>query len=399
MKKIAEKCLIIIFTFFPMFIILERYVPYLSTLLTGLVTVSGVIITMTSSKRTSLLKYIVIVLCYGYSLRYVTDVELHRSNLILLISAMVVYDLCKNKQYIYSLTSNFYEKCGLIELQLWICLAINTLLIFIPYGYSDSFSQLWSLKAYQGVYVDPHQLGYRLCAMIVLLNVIILLKNKSRYVFLLIGFEFLILISGARVPAVMAVALGLLAIRLMDIRYVNRSSSVFTRVQKLAIVIISVGAVIAVLVAVSQTSFVKKMQVTLDAKDFDSGRSSLIDIDMEYYKQADLDMQLFGSGTEKTYKLHKEKVYADIWSHNDFIQTLVGLGLITLIIYTISIMKVLFVFLKTRNWIYWFVGVCIVVLLAWGNGLYIHPRFVCMIPLIIATIKAFEDMKYLEQKE
>lgn len=395
MKKLVERCLIIIFTFFPTLIILERYVPYLSTLLTGLVVVCGLTIIIASSKKFALIKYVVIFLCYNYSLKYVTDIGLHKSNLILFVFTMIVYDLCRNRQYISTLISNLYDKCELIEIQLWICLIINILFIFIPYGYSNSYSQMWSLNAYQGIYIDPHQLGYRLCAMIVLLNIIILLKNKSRYVFLLIGFEALILISGARVPMVMAFALGLLSIKLMDIKIVNRSSVTFSRMQKIIILVISVSMFAGALIAVSQTSFVKKMQVTLEAKSFDSGRSNLIDIDIEYYKNTNLDMQLFGSGTEKTYKLHKEKAYAEIWSHNDFLQILVGSGLITLVIYTISIIKVLFVFLKKNHWIYWIIGLSMV-FLAWGNGLYIHPRFVCVIPLIIATIDDFEKMKYLE---
>lgn len=398
MKKLVEKCLLGIFTFFPILIIIERYIPFLSTLLTGLVVIFSLFIILSKRNKIFIIKYILVFFCYWYNLRYVTDVQLHRSYLIFLIYTMLIFDLCRNKDYIDNVIKGFYGKCELIEAQLWICMIINIITVFISYGYSNDYSQVWSLNAYKGIYTDPHQLGYRLCAMIILLNILILIKNCPRYVFLLVGFEILILLSGARVPTVMALILGLLSIRLMDIKFINRNKIMLSYNNKVGIVAICICVFVGMVGAFSQTSFVKKMQVTFEAQDFDSGRSDLKDIDLEYFKVAEKDKQLFGSGTEKTYKLHKEKAYAEIWSHNDFLQILVGMGLISLIIYAISIVRVCLIFFVKKKIIYYLTGLSIL-FLAWANGLFIHPRFVCMIPLLIAIINTFEEMKYLEMSK
>lgn len=395
MKKLFEKCLISIFTFFPILIILERYIPFLSTILTGLVLISSLFIMLSKQNKIFIIKYTLVLFCYWYNLRYVTDVDLHRSYLIFLIYTMLIFDLCKNKDYIKNVFKAFYGKCELIEAQLWICMIINVITVFISYGYSDSYSQVWSLNAYKGIYVDPHQLGYRLCAMIILLNILILIKNRPRYIFLLVGFEILILLSGARVPTVMALILGLLSIKFMDIKIINKNKIILRYSHKIGIVAICICILIGIIGVLSQTSFIKKMQVTLAAQDFDSGRSDLKEIDLAYFKSADKDKQLFGSGTEKTYKLHKEKAYAEIWSHNDFLQILVGMGIVSLIIYAVSIISICIIFFFKKNIIYYLVGLSIL-FLAWSNGLFIHPRFVCMIPLLMATINTFEEVKYLE---
>ncbi|WP_455542989.1 hypothetical protein [Intestinibacter sp.] len=386
----VEKCYILMLAFFPILIIAERYIPLLGSALTGGVMVAAIVILLIRNKnKTFLIKYAIVGFAYYMSLKYVTDLDLHNSYLTFLIFTMLVYDLCRCKPFVDMLFENFYGMTELIEAQLWICLLINLAMVFVSYGYSTSYTQIWSLNAYQGIYVDPHQLGYRLSAMIVILNALILIKNRPRYIILLVAFEGLVLLSGARVPAVMAMALGLLAIKFMNIKFVSNTTINFRIKEKIIIALISIIFVCSGIFVLSQSSFVKKIQVTLGDEMFDSGRSDLKDADLEYFSIAPRDKQLFGSGTEKTYQIHKEKVYAEIWSHNDFLQILVGMGAITVALYTLGIFKAAITLIKRFNWIY-LLNAFGIVFLAWGNGLFIHPRFVCVIPLLIATIDAFE---------
>lgn len=390
--KIFQKYIMLIWSCYPTLIIIERYVPILGTLISGtfLLAVIGVIFFY--GKKRVFIKYGILLYCYYFSKQFYVSSELHREIFIGLITTVAVFDLCRIKVFYEEILLEFREKSTLIEGQLWITLGINIIMIFIPFGYSNVYSDVWSLNAFQGIYVDPHQLAYKITAMIIILLPLILIYNKIRYVILLIGFLGLMVLSGARVPTAFGLIIILYAIKIMDIHFVSKRQIAFGYKEKVSIICMALLMCVAVFFTASHTSFVEKMQVTIKQNDFDSGRAGLVKIDKEYFDTAPRDKQLFGSGTEKTYELHREKAYANIWSHNDFMQLLVGNGLITCIIYSLSMFQMILLVMKKKKIIYILTALGII-FLAWMNGLLIYSRFVYVLPVFVAVQNAWETIR------
>lgn len=392
---IFEKYIIMIWIWYPILIMAERYISFIGTALTGTVLLAMLGIIVLKGKKRKLIKYLFLFYCYDYGKQFYIGSEVHRSIFIGLLVTVVVFDLCTIEDIKDSIFVCIDKNRNLLEGNLWINLIINSLMIFVPYGYSSVYSDIWSLNAFQGIYVDPHQLAYKTAALMILLLPLILMYHQPRYCLLLIGFTGIMVLSGARVPTAFGIVILCYGIKVMNIHFVNRKNISFRIGEKVIIIMMIWGVCMGSFFLLSNTSFVEKMRVTLSENDFDSGRAGLVQIDKEYFDSAPKDKQLLGSGTEKTYELHREKAYAYIWSHNDFMQLLVGNGLITCIIYAWSMLEAIFIIVRKKILdILMGIGIFF---LAWMNGLLIYPRLVCVLPVLIAVQNVWESMRVVDE--
>lgn len=113
-----------------------------------------------------------------------------------------------------------------------------------------------------------------------------------------------------------------------------------------------------------------------------SGRSTFWLIDLKGFAYGSLFAKLFGHGHGYTYYLNSTYYNLTVWAHNDFIQLLVGGGIITLCIYLSGVKKcfasILQKFGFIDKWIliiYWFVA-------AFFNGFYNYSHYFLSFVLI-----------------
>ena len=91
-------------------------------------------------------------------------------------------------------------------------------------------------------------------------------------------------------------------------------------------------------------------------------------------------------GTENVLEYHGSFKYSSpIWSHNDFLQILCGMGLLMFLCYVWQWIKLL-VNVKKESFMS-VLFVAILILVAFYNGLYIHTRLVFVIPLLLIFVK------------
>lgn len=385
LKNTILKYLII---WFPILVSLERFIPIVGTVLTF--TFILVLIMNALQKNFFWIKYPVIFLLmlvtYSMSIQNVHHIA-HLKTLIIILLAMDNY--WKGLYYrVYRLIVNNIK---ILKTQLYVIMFLNLLFVALSVGYSEDYSMEWGIRAYRGIYTDPHQAAYHFCILLVILLVIAKEKYSIFDYILLFGFEFCTMMTGARVPA--ALALLLAVIFCLDHK-INIGNSVINRIFSYLPMIIMI--ILMAYIIMTYTSFGSKVMNALRGTTFDNGRSGLRELDIKLFKQSDMKHKLLGYGTDYIIRYHGSVAYgSEIWSHNDFMALLCGEGIIMLGIYCWSWLKQVIYSLKNKN-IMLFVSVISCMLVAFFNGLYIHSRFTFIMPMLFLYM---QERKNLENNE
>lgn len=372
--------------FYPFLISLGRFIPIIETLLTlTMLIVLGINCIMNWRVY---FKYIVIFVLFIISSQMDTNTENHISHILVLLIFFMAIDCYKN-----GLFEDVYEYIkknnNLILMQIVIIIILNFIFMFTSLGYSNNYSSDWGFNAFQGIYTDPHQAAYHLCALLVIILLVSKNNKKTRLIqyLLVFGIEYCILETGARVPTVLGLAIGLIFLiynRIKIVGYTEIANKFFSYLPLI------VFGLFALYFCIYHTSFGAKILNASEGVSFDNGRSNLRNMDINYFESSDTFHKLFGHGTDNTIKSHATKYSEPIWSHNDVFQILCGMGLIMAIIYCMQWIKLLIDMLKMKK-IFGIFIVLVCFAVAFYNGLYIHSRFVFVMPLLFLYFSNKEE--------
>lgn len=363
--------------FYPLLISLGRFIPFVETILTLMMLfVLGLDCIV---KRKLYIKYIVIALLFIGSARMDIQTENHIAHIKVLLIFFLAIDCYNNG--LYEKIAIYIEKNhNLLLTQIVIILIINFLFMFLSIGYSNGYSSDWGFNAFQGIYTDPHQAAYHLCALLVLVLIISQTDKKTRLLQYLIvfGMEYCILTTGARVPTVLGLAIGMIYLIKNKIKIVGYTEVANRFFSYLPLIVFGI---FALYFCIFHTSFGAKILNASEGVSFDNGRGNLRKMDIELFQQSDVIHKIFGNGTQNTINSHATQYSEPIWSHNDFFQILCGMGLFMALIYLVQWLKLLVKMLKNKKLLGIFI-VLICIAVAFYNGLYIHSRFVFVMPLL-----------------
>lgn len=375
-RKIENTICLYMMIFLPTLFSIGRFIPVAETLATFLCIL--VLVLEQGLKRKHFCKYIVIVCLFAASGFIYPKTDSHIAH----IKCLIIMFLGMDAVYsgLYDRIRMIIRRYGsFITGQLMAIMLANLVFIFTSAGYSNKYSELWSLAAYQGIYSDPHQCAYHLCALLVILLLVSQADYRKFHWLILAGFEYCTFITGARVPTVLAVFIGLIYVLDHVPRTVGENNMRNLLLKGSVIILIAVGVLYFI---IRYTTFGVKMLESIASENIDSGRSNLRERDLLLFGQSDLLHMLLGHGTDGVINYHGSFAYATyIWSHNDFMQMLCGMGLPMLCIYCWEWYKLLRTAVNESM-----LSVLMVVLLigvAFFNGLYIHPRLVFVMPLLL----------------
>lgn len=120
-----------------------------------------------------------------------------------------------------------------------------------------------------------------------------------------------------------------------------------------------------------------------------SGRTEFWLIDLNGYLEGNAFDKLFGHGHGYTYYLNKTYYHLNVWAHNDFIQCLVGGGIITLLLYLFTLFGCSSKIVKKHKamdkivfFIYFFFP-------AFFNGLYNYPHYFLSFVIVCLMYDSF----------
>lgn len=373
--------------FYPILISLGRFIPIIETLLTFTMLIVLGINCITNGKL--YFKYIVIFVLFIISSQMDTNTDNHISHILVLLIFFMAIDCYKNGLYEKVYEEYIKKNNNLLLIQIVIILILNFIFMFTSLGYSNNYSSDWGFNAFQGIYTDPHQAAYHLCALLVIILLVSKNNKKTRLIqyFLVFGIEYCILETGARVPTILGLAIGLIFLiynRIKIVGYTEIANKFFSFLPLI------IFGLFALYFCIYHTSFGAKILNASKGASFDNGRSNLRNMDINYFENSDTFHKLFGHGTDNTIKSHATKYSGPIWSHNDFFQILCGMGLIMAIIYCIQWIKLLIAMLKRKK-IFGIFIVLVCFAVAFYNGLYIHSRFVFVMPLLFLYFWSNEE--------
>lgn len=366
--------------FFPILISVGIFIPIVETILTFLFLF--VLISEQLLKKKTIIKYIFISVLFLVSGLMDSNIITHLDHIKPMIIIFLTIDARNSELY-----SRAYKHVELysksLTVQLIIILIVNILFMFSNIGYSNEYSGLWELSAFRGIYSDPHQCAYHICALMIIFLIVAKNNSKMCNFFLLLGYLYCTCITGARIPTVLALFLSGLFFLYYVINPLKKQRSESKLLKWIILLII---AILASLVVMNFTSFGQKTIESLSNGNLDSGRSILRERDIELFKRESTINKLFGYGTENVLEYHGSFKYSSpIWSHNDFLQILCGMGLLMFLCYVWQWIKLL-VNVKKESFMS-VLFVAILILVAFYNGLYIHTRLVFVIPLLLIFVK------------
>lgn len=373
-KNTIEPYIII---FLPIWFNIGRFIPIVETLLTFL----SIFLLMCEQipKRKTFIKYVMITIIFVISGFMYPSVTKHFNHIKALIIMFLAMDASDSELYTRACTHMQIYK-NLISKQLVFVLLVNLVFAFFSTGYSEKYTNIWSIKAYRGIYTDPHQAAYHFCVLLIILLWVAHYDFHRYHYLVLLGFEYCTIITGARVPTILALFLGFVFV--LDHRP-NFSGNRLARKILSILLGASLGLIITYII-MNYTAFGMKMLNSILSQNIDSGRENLRILDKALFNRANLKNKLFGHGTDAIFDYHG--LYGSyIWSHNDFTQILCGMGVILLGIYCFNWMKLLIRALGES-----IISVMVIVLLilvAFYNGLYIHPRLVFVLPLLFMYMR------------
>lgn len=257
---------------------------------------------------------------------------------------------------------------------------------------ASNYSSNWNIKAFEGLYYDPHQAAYRFCSLIIYIMFLIKAKKSNNVIntLLLIICEVLLLKTGARTPTAMGLALGMIAIYFMKDSIVK----VFNKNRKLCIALSAI-AVITILVYLPKTAFIQKNIVAAEGT-FDNGRTVLRNAGVKYFINSNTINKIIGNDINEIYKINFEVIHNHIWSHSDIMQILLQFGIIMLVIYIETVVEAMLFHIDKQKKFDKFVIILLYLtflFVAFYNGLFYHPRFVVTIPIIFMLYKLYNEGK------
>lgn len=381
----------------PLLTIAERYIPFLGAFTSAaFVIVSPLTLVSNKRKIAILVEYAVAGALLWLNWKNIADVDYHLDIVKCTLVLISVSHQCADREFKRELLVFIHRHMRYIETQLMLVALVNLAVIPFSYGYSNKYSAMWEISAFQGIYIDPHQASYRLFISSTLLFTLSvcrkrlgLLGRQSRLIYSVLALAVLLLVvrTGARVALVLAPLLFLFTMRnlLPRVKLESGGASIAVSAALGALILLAAGALIF---AFFRSNVGEKTIAAFSGKSFDNGRSIIRTISLATYASWDAWKKIFGGGHDIVHQLTLSRMYFSLWAHNDYLQMLMGAGLLGLGQYLVDTIRMLRQFFRAR-----WVGVltfAALVFTAWFNGLMPHVLFVSTLPILCGALEAFD---------
>lgn len=289
--------------------------------------------------------------------------------IILAIEILIVF---KSKEIIYKLSivcEKYYKKIIAQITLINVCLLINTFS-------SKSYMYMYDEKLFKGPTNHTHTLGYILILMTIITLVLMKIKKSKINILNLILIFYYIILSGARVVLITCIVFVIIE---------------FVNLKRIGILMSAIVVIMTIISnnggfdnqKISRIPIISKMLKTEKENDILSGRSTIWDIDKNYYLESNGISKIIGNGFDFQYIIHKAEYNMSIWSHNDFISILLSMGIIGTVIYVYFMVSNLINIIKIKeNHFKGIIIASLIIIIAYFNGVYEYTDFLISIPFI-----------------
>lgn len=309
---------------------------------------------------------------------YATSLGKIHNHMFNYLNTVLLFLYCLNDKNIEEFKQFFVNKIKLIKLSIIFINIVEAYYIISRKGYEVEFN--WGGTFFKGTSGMPHTLSYLMLAVIIISICIILVEGKWHFAIATIIPFYALFESGARVTLL---ATGIFALILVDILFFKNQKN-NKRNLLIALVVVVVAAFFLKDVII-ESNLWKKTMLRIKEGNFTAGRFSMWgDLLYHYVHDSNIFQYFLGQGDDKTYYYNYLNSYVNVsvWAHNDFIQILVGKGLLGLGIYLYfgyMYVKKLF----KRNGSYkTFLILGAILILAILNGFYSYRDISLVIPFI-----------------
>lgn len=264
---------------------------------------------------------------------------------------------------------------------------ISVILTIVALITKTGYRYAWGGESYfVGYSTLTHSAASSLCLVGALILLVYCNKKFSVYVMTsLLILAYGIFETGARTYIVPAAILIFLYIK-KSRGNKNLKFLIYTFVGVIAIVILSKSSIMSKFIFTNSVDTYNNISGIAQQT---SGRSVFWAIDLKGYLEGDLFGKLFGYGHDYVYFLNKTQYNLEVWAHNDFIQSLVGGGLLTLFIYLYSMLKCIKITLinstsieKICLYLYWLFP-------AFFNGFYNYIHYFLSFVILVLLFESF----------
>ena len=393
--QLINKILSIFFLLVPLLITLDSHIKIVGTILTSVPLIFGMMSIFLYQKE-KIPKYIAIFILLLINITLVTNYSEHFELLKPFLIFIVMLDIFQNRELLKNIKNTFEDNKKFLNITIWAIAIINLIMYITNTGSSALYSKSWNLKAFQGLFYDPNQAAYRICTLIIYILLLVKTKTNNKYlnIVLIAIYEFLLLMTGGRVPTGLGLAIGMIVLWHIKDEFLEEF-----KVHKKVFIGLGIVFIILLVIMLPKTAFVEK--IINEAKTgtrFDNGRGVMRDAGMEYFNSKGLLNKLFGNDIMEIKNVNKKALAATIplWCHNDMLQILLQFGLIMFGIYSYTFLKAMILHMSGENRINKLIIALlylVLIFVAFFNGLYYHPRFVISIPILFMIYKLYSDNK------
>lgn len=292
----------------------------------------------------------------------------------------------QNKEYRKKLIDEFNRYTKFSDFTIYFSVVITVFCIITKIGYVKS----WDGMYYVGLSELTHTAASSLC----LVNALILFnKNKKGFswvsLLMMLLLSYAIFETGARTYIISAVIIIYLYVH--DAKEIkNYKHIVYPIIVVLCFIILSKSNI------VDKINFSKtpdKYNKVDSLTQQTSGRSTFWIIDLKGFVNGDLFDKLFGHGHGYTYYLNKTYYNLNVWAHNDFIQLIVGGGIITLLLYLAELKKLSIKVLKNKRMMLKIIFYTYYLFPAFFNGFYNYSHYFLSFVLIVCYYELISEGK------
>lgn len=316
--------------------------------------------------------------CILLAIFYATSLGKIHNHMFNYLNTVLLFLYCLNNKNIKKLKHFFVEKIRFVKLSIIFINIVEAFYMISRKGYEFRFN--WGGTFFKGTSAMPHTLSYLMLAVIIISICIILVENKGHFAIATIIPFYAIFQSGARVTLL---ATGLFALIIADILYVKKQK--ITKKNLLIALGVVIVAVFLLKGVIIESDLWKKTMLRIKEGNFSAGRFSMWgDLLYHYVHDSNILQYFLGQGDDKTYYFNylNPKVNVTVWAHNDFIQILVGKGLLGLSIYLyFGYMYIKKLFKRNGSYNTFFILGAILIL-AILNGFYTYRDISLVIPFI-----------------
>lgn len=283
------------------------------------------------------------------------------------------------------------EKKNLLKLVVLITILVELFYLITGKGYQLRWN--WGRgNFFRGTSNSEHTLSYLMIVILIYIIFLLFIEGKKRIAILSVIPLYAIFESGARAALILAVFPLMM---IVDLVFTRKQKQIFVKVVAFS------GLCALTLLFLKDQILQSNLFIKIIARN-DSGNSSAgrlyiwSDLISKYIHDSSISQYLMGQGDYMIYKYNAVNplVNVEVWAHNDFLQILVGKGLIGVLLYVSSGIKCFYNVIKKNKSLYSIFPILMIVLAAMVNGFYNYKDLSLQIPFIVGLSRYYnQDLK------